>query len=92
MVAIDLPNPRRLAYGVVLGQAVVTGIAALVSLAVADEGAVAMWLLRSAIGHEAPVREEPDIPVFSDNVSYGDGGHNDQDFEPGIAHPPKDCT
>ena len=31
MVAIDLPNPRRLAYGVVLGQAVVTGIAAPIS-------------------------------------------------------------
>ena len=34
MVAIDPSNARRLAYGVVLGQAIVTGVVALVSLAV----------------------------------------------------------
>jgi ATP synthase protein I len=35
VVAIDLPNARRLAFGVVLGQAVVTGIVALLSFAMA---------------------------------------------------------
>ncbi|HYL71632.1 MAG TPA: ATP synthase subunit I [Steroidobacteraceae bacterium] len=35
MSAIDLPHARRLAFGVVLGQAVVTAIAGLVALAVA---------------------------------------------------------
>ena len=49
MVAIDLPNPRRLAYGVVLGQAVVTGIAALVSLAVAGPHAAGSALLGGGI-------------------------------------------
>ncbi len=49
MVAIDLPNPRRLAYGVVLGQAVVTGIAALVSLAVAGPLAAGSALLGGGI-------------------------------------------
>jgi ATP synthase protein I len=41
VVAIDLPNARRLAYGVVLGQAVVTGIVALLSFAMA--GSVGAW-------------------------------------------------
>ena len=49
MVAIDLPNPRRLAYGVVLGQAVVTGIAALVSLALAGGHAAGSALLGGGI-------------------------------------------
>ncbi|MDB6090942.1 MAG: hypothetical protein JWN85_3726, partial [Gammaproteobacteria bacterium] len=34
MIAIDVPNARRLAFGVVLGQAVVTAIAALLSWAI----------------------------------------------------------
>ena len=34
VVANDPPNARRLAFGVVLGQAVVTGVAALASLAI----------------------------------------------------------
>lgn len=41
MVAIDLPNARRLAYGVVLGQALVTGVVALLSFAMA--GPVGAW-------------------------------------------------
>jgi F0F1-type ATP synthase assembly protein I len=49
VVAIDLPNPRRLAYGVVLGQAVVTGIAVLVSLAVAGPHAAGSALLGGGI-------------------------------------------
>jgi ATP synthase protein I len=41
VVAIDLPNARRLAFGVVLGQAIVTGVVALVSLAMA--GPTGAW-------------------------------------------------
>jgi F0F1-type ATP synthase assembly protein I len=41
VVAIDLPNARRLAFGVVLGQAVVTGVVALASLALA--GPAGAW-------------------------------------------------
>ncbi len=37
MSAIDLPHARRLAFGVVLGQAAVTAIAGLVAFAVAGE-------------------------------------------------------
>lgn len=39
MVAIDPSNARRLAFGVVLGQAVVTGVAALVSFGIAGSQA-----------------------------------------------------
>ena len=41
MVAIDLPNARRLSFGVVLGQAVVTGIVTLLSWAMA--GPMGAW-------------------------------------------------
>jgi ATP synthase protein I len=45
VVAIDPPNARRLAFGVVLGQAVVTGVVALLSLALAGaDGAVSALL------------------------------------------------
>lgn len=49
MVAIDLPNARRLAYVVVLGQAVVTGIVALLSFAMAGPGAAGSALLGGGI-------------------------------------------
>ena len=49
VVAIDPPNARRLAFGVVLGQAVVTGIAALVSLALAGAHAAGSALLGGGI-------------------------------------------
>ena len=49
MLAIDLPQARRLAYGVVLGQAGVTVIAALVALSVAGEGAARSALLGGGI-------------------------------------------
>ena len=49
MVAIDLPNARRLAYGVVLGQAVVTGIVALLSFAMAGLQAAQSALLGGGI-------------------------------------------
>jgi len=41
LVAIDLPNARRLSFGVVLGQAVVTVIVALLSWAMA--GPMSAW-------------------------------------------------
>jgi F0F1-type ATP synthase assembly protein I len=41
LVAIDLPNARRLGYSVVLGQAIVTGIVALMSFAMA--GSLGGW-------------------------------------------------
>ena len=44
-IAIDLPNPRRLALSVVLGQAVVTLGIALVSYGVADGHAAISALL-----------------------------------------------
>ena len=49
MIAIDLPNARRLAFGVVLGQAAVTLIVALVSLVVASRGAALSALLGGGI-------------------------------------------
>jgi ATP synthase protein I len=45
VVAIDPPNARRLAFGVVLGQAVVTGVVAILSFALAgSDGAVSALL------------------------------------------------
>ena len=49
MVAIDPSNARRLAFGVVLGQAVVTGVVALVSLAVSGPLAAVSALLGGGI-------------------------------------------
>lgn len=49
MVAIDLPNARRLAFGVVLGQAVVTGMVALVSFGLAGPLAAGSALLGGGI-------------------------------------------
>jgi ATP synthase protein I len=49
VLAIDLPQARRLAYGVVLGQAGVTVIAALVAWRVAGEGAALSALLGGGI-------------------------------------------
>ena len=46
LISIDMPNPRRLALGVALGQAVVALIAALVSWAIADSRAA----LSAALG------------------------------------------
>ncbi len=49
MIAIDLPNPRRLALSVVLGQAAVTLLCALVSLGIADSRAAVSALLGGGI-------------------------------------------
>lgn len=49
MLAIDLPRARRLAFGVVLGQAAVTGVAALVAWALAGAGAGLSALLGGGI-------------------------------------------
>ena len=49
MLAIDLPQARRLAYGVVLGQALVTAVAALVALALAGREAAVSALLGGGI-------------------------------------------
>ena len=49
MLAIDLPQARRLAFGVVLGQAGVTVIAALVAWSVAGAGAALSALLGGGI-------------------------------------------
>lgn len=49
MIAIDLPNPRRLALSVVLGQAGVTLICALASWAIADSRAAVSALLGGGI-------------------------------------------
>ena len=49
MIAIDLPNPRRLALSVVLGQAAVTLLCALVSFALADSRAAVSALLGGGI-------------------------------------------
>ena len=49
MSAIDLPHARRLAFGVVLGQAVVTAIAAGVALGVAGTVAALSTLLGGGI-------------------------------------------
>lgn len=49
MLAIDLPHARRLAFSVVLGQAAVTAVAAVVALAVAGRGAAWSALLGGGI-------------------------------------------
>ncbi len=49
MIAIDLPNPRRLALSVVLGQAAVTLVCALVSLVLAGPRAATSALLGGGI-------------------------------------------
>ena len=49
VIAIDLPNPRRLALSVVLGQAVVTLICALVSFGIAGSHAAMSALLGGGI-------------------------------------------
>ena len=49
MIAIDLPNPRRLALSVVLGQAAVTVICALVSFGVAGSHAALSAVLGGGI-------------------------------------------
>jgi len=53
VIAIDLPNPRRLALSVVLGQAAVTLICALVSWALADVHAAISALLGGGISSAA---------------------------------------
>lgn len=50
MVAVDLPNARRLAFSVVAGQAVVTLIFALASFAIAGSNAALSALLGGGIG------------------------------------------
>jgi ATP synthase protein I len=52
-IAIELPNPRRLALSVVLGQAAVTLICALVSFGVADARAAMSALLGGGISSVA---------------------------------------
>jgi ATP synthase protein I len=49
VIAIDLPNPRRLALSVVLGQAAVTLLCALASLGIADSRAAISALLGGGI-------------------------------------------
>ena len=49
MIAIDLPNPRRLALSVVLGQAAVTLLCALASFGIADSRAALSALLGGGI-------------------------------------------
>jgi ATP synthase protein I len=49
VIAIDLPNPRRLALSVVLGQAAVTVLCALMSWAIADSRAAVSALLGGGI-------------------------------------------
>jgi F0F1-type ATP synthase assembly protein I len=49
VIAIDLPNPRRLALSVVLGQTAVTVICALASWAIADLHAAVSALLGGGI-------------------------------------------
>jgi ATP synthase protein I len=53
VTAIDLPNPRRLALSVVLGQVAVTLTCALVSLCVADAQAALSALLGGGISSVA---------------------------------------
>ncbi|HEY2400505.1 MAG TPA: ATP synthase subunit I [Steroidobacteraceae bacterium] len=53
MIAIDLPNPRRLALSVALGQATVTLLCALVSWAIADSRAAVSALLGGGISSVA---------------------------------------
>jgi F0F1-type ATP synthase assembly protein I len=49
VIAIDLPNPRRLALSVVLGQAAVTLLCALASFGIADSHAAISALLGGGI-------------------------------------------
>jgi ATP synthase protein I len=49
VIAIDLPNPRRLALSVVLGQAAVTLLCALASFGIADSRAAISALLGGGI-------------------------------------------
>jgi F0F1-type ATP synthase assembly protein I len=49
VITIDLPNPRRLALSVVLGQAAVTLLCALASWAIADSSAAISALLGGGI-------------------------------------------
>jgi F0F1-type ATP synthase assembly protein I len=53
VIAIDLPNPRRLALSVVLGQVTVTLVCALVSYGVADLHAATSALLGGGISATA---------------------------------------
>lgn len=53
VIAIDLPQARRLAFGVVLGQAVVTLMAALLSWVIADPRAACSALLGGGISTAA---------------------------------------
>jgi ATP synthase protein I len=53
VIAIDVPNARRLAFGVVLGQAAVTVIAALLSWAVAGQLAAVSALIGGGISTAA---------------------------------------
>ncbi|HKZ73463.1 MAG TPA: ATP synthase subunit I [Steroidobacteraceae bacterium] len=50
MVAVDLPNARRLAFSVVAGQAAITLIFALASLAIAGSTAALSALIGGGIG------------------------------------------
>jgi ATP synthase protein I len=49
MIAIDLPNARRLALGIVLGQAAVTVVVALLAWSIAGGGAAVSALLGGGI-------------------------------------------
>jgi ATP synthase protein I len=49
VIAIDLPNPRRLAVNVALGQAAVTALCAVVSWGIADSRAAVSALLGGGI-------------------------------------------
>ena len=53
MIAIDVPNARRLAFGVVLGQAAVTAIAALLSWAIGGQLAAVSALVGGGISTAA---------------------------------------
>ena len=53
MIAIDVPNARRLAFGVVLGQAAVTVIAALLSWAIGGQLAAVSALIGGGISTAA---------------------------------------
>jgi ATP synthase protein I len=53
VIAIDLPNPRRLALSVALGQAAVTVLCALVSWAIADSRTAVSALLGGGISSVA---------------------------------------
>jgi ATP synthase protein I len=53
VIAIDVPNARRLAFGVVLGQAAVTAIAALLSWAIGGQLAAVSALIGGGISTAA---------------------------------------